>query len=154
MDAGRTRFDVDAQARDRLAARFFAAFRKGDVDALRETLRADAQLVGDAGGKAPSLPRAVVGADRIARVLAGFGARAAAIGLGYEEVVINGQPGMLARERDGAVLHVVVLDVAEGGVQTVRTIINPEKLRHLGPVADAWAVSERYRAASGRRQSS
>jgi RNA polymerase sigma-70 factor (ECF subfamily) len=31
-------------------------------------------------------------------------------------------------------------EVAEGAVQTVRFVINPDKLRHLGPVADVWAL--------------
>src|SRR5690606_40129344 len=67
LDEGRPRFETDREERDALAARLFAAFTAGDVDGLRELLAADVELVSDAGGKAPALPRAVVGADKIGR---------------------------------------------------------------------------------------
>ncbi len=70
MDEGRPRFEADRRVRDELAGRFIDAIREGDVDGLRELLAADVQLVGDGGGKAPQLARTVIGADRVARVLA------------------------------------------------------------------------------------
>jgi RNA polymerase sigma-70 factor, ECF subfamily len=54
---------------------------------------------------------------------------------------LNGQPGAIFRDRDGKVLNTMVLDVLDGQIQTIRAVQNPEKLRHLGPVADAWAVA-------------
>jgi len=51
---------------------------------------------------------------------------------------VNGQPGALFRDRDGKVLHTLALDVLDGRIQTIRAVINPDKLGHLGPVADAW----------------
>src|SRR3954467_13834617 len=70
MDAGRPRFDADRREREELAARFFDALREGDVDGLKELLAADVQMVGDGGGKAPQWARSIVGADKVARVLA------------------------------------------------------------------------------------
>jgi RNA polymerase sigma-70 factor (ECF subfamily) len=35
---------------------------------------------------------------------------------------------------------VLAVDIADGRVQTVRSIINPDKLRHLGPVGDLTAL--------------
>jgi RNA polymerase sigma-70 factor, ECF subfamily len=81
---------VDRQARDVPAARFFDAFRDGDVEALREVLAADVQLVGDAGGKAPALSRAVVGADKVARLLAAVSPRFARVGAAFEKCEVNG----------------------------------------------------------------
>ena len=66
MEVGRRRFEADRRERDELAARFFAALRDGDVDGLRQLLAADVSMVGDGGGKAPALPRSVVGADNVA----------------------------------------------------------------------------------------
>jgi RNA polymerase sigma-70 factor, ECF subfamily len=37
------------------------------------------------------------------------------------------------------------LDIADGQIQAIRSIINPEKLRHLGPVGDANALLQRIR---------
>jgi RNA polymerase sigma-70 factor (ECF subfamily) len=69
MDEGRPRFEAAHREREELAARFFEAFRDGDLDGLRELLAADVQLVGDGGGKAPAFARTVVGADNVARLL-------------------------------------------------------------------------------------
>lgn len=70
MQAGRPRFEADRQERQELAARFFDALREGDVVGLRDLLAADVSMVGDGGGKAPQLARAVIGAENVARLLA------------------------------------------------------------------------------------
>ena len=54
---------------------------------------------------------------------------------------VNGQPGAIFRDRDGKVLYTLALDMLDGRIQTIRSVSNPDKLRHLGPVADAWAVA-------------
>ena len=59
---------------------------------------------------------------------------------------INGQPGAIFHDRDGKVLAIMVLDVLDGRIQTIRTIVNPDKLEHLGPVADAWRLREEVQA--------
>jgi hypothetical protein len=51
------------------------------------------------------------------------------------------------RDASGLVLAVMMLDVLDGQIQNVRSVIDPDKLRHLGPVADAWAVEQEYRGA-------
>jgi RNA polymerase sigma-70 factor (ECF subfamily) len=140
VHSGRPRFEVDREARDALAGRFFDAFRDGDVEGLRTVLAADVQLVGDAGGKAPALSRAVVGADKVARLLAATFARLARVGATLEQCEINGQPGAILRDREGRVAFTFALDLLGGRIQTVRSVGNPDKLRHLGPVADAWAL--------------
>ena len=68
------------------------------------------------------------------RALARFGG----ITLRREEV--NGQPGALFFDREGRLISVVILDIAEGQIQGVSAIVNPDKLRHLGPVADLRAL--------------
>ncbi|GAA3646535.1 sigma-70 family RNA polymerase sigma factor [Nonomuraea antimicrobica] len=141
MDAGRPRFEADRRERDELAGRFFDAFREGDVDGLRELLAADVRMVADGGGKAPQIARDIVGSDNVTRVLAAFVAPFVAIGIVVEPHEVNGQPGAIFRDRDGKVLTVLVLDVLDGQVQTIRTVINPDKLGHVGPVADAWAIA-------------
>jgi len=141
MDAGRPRFEADRRERDELAARFFGALREGDVEGLRELLAADVQLVGDGGGKAPQLARSIVGAGNVARVLASIFPRLVSIDVTLEPHEVNGQPGAIFRDRDNKVLYTLTLDVLHGRIQAIRSVSNPDKLRHLGPVADAWAVA-------------
>lgn len=70
--------------------------------------------------------------------------------MSYEPHEVNGQPGALFRDRDGKVLHTLALDVLDGRIQTIRAVINPDKLGHIGPVADAWAVDRELRQARRR----
>jgi RNA polymerase sigma-70 factor, ECF subfamily len=140
MDAGRPRFEADRREREELAARFFDALREGDVDGLRELLAADVQMVGDGGGKAPQWAKGIIGADNVARVLASIFPWLVRIEVTLEPHEVNGQPGAILRDRDGKILNTLTLDVLDGRVQTIRSVINPDKLGHVGPVADAWAV--------------
>ncbi|MER5479704.1 RNA polymerase sigma-70 factor [Streptomyces sp. NPDC002734] len=150
MNEGRPRFEADRRERQALAARFFEALSQGDVDGLRVLLSADVQSLGDGGGKAPQLARAVVGADRVARLFASVYPTMAEAGITGEEHEINGQAGAVFRDRDGRVLHTLVLDILDGRIQAIRCVINPDKLRHLGPVADAWALHREVKQTLGR----
>jgi RNA polymerase sigma-70 factor, ECF subfamily len=88
------------------------------------------------GAKAPAFPRPVHGRERAARVLVRqrtVGERLGVVGM--RTVAINGQPGALYLDAEGRPLAAVTVDIADGLVQTVRAISNPEKLRHLSSTA-------------------
>ncbi|SFU05938.1 RNA polymerase sigma-70 factor, ECF subfamily [Geodermatophilus amargosae] len=140
MDAGRPRFEAGHRERDELAGRFLDAFKDGDVDGVRELLAADVQLVGDSGGKAPQWGTGIFGAENVARVLAALVTPFIQLGGVVEPHEVNGQPGAIFRDRDGKVINTWALDILEGRIQTIRAVLNPDKLGHVGPVADAWAV--------------
>jgi RNA polymerase sigma-70 factor (ECF subfamily) len=69
-------------------------------------------------------------------------------GVTLRRVEVNGQPGAIALDSEDRVISVVALDIADDRVQGVRSIVNPEKLGHLGPVADLQALLKRARGAA------
>jgi RNA polymerase sigma-70 factor (ECF subfamily) len=150
MQAGRPRFAADRQERQELATRFFDALKDGDVGGLRNLLATDVRLVGDGGGKAPQLANTIVGAANVARVLDSVFPWLIRIGVSCEPREVNGEPGAIFRDRDGKVLHALALEVLGGQIQTIRGVSNPDKLAHLGPVGDAWAIDREVKQA--RRQ--
>jgi RNA polymerase sigma-70 factor (TIGR02957 family) len=143
IDEGRPRFEASREQRDELARRFFAATREGDLAELESLLAEDVVLHGDGGGKVPALGRALHGVRRVAQTLVTWGRLGARIpGLDFRMVDVNGQPGAISTDGEGNVINVMALDIADGQVQGVRSIVNPEKLAHLGPTAD-WAATLR-----------
>jgi RNA polymerase sigma-70 factor (ECF subfamily) len=140
MDEGRPRFEADRREREELAGRFFDAIREGDVDGLRELLAADVHMAGDGGGKAPLVANRIVGTENVVRLLTTLLAQFGKLGVECEPVRVNGQPGAVFRDRDGRVLGVMTLDVLDGRIRTIRSVVNPDKLGHMGPVADHWAL--------------
>jgi RNA polymerase sigma-70 factor (ECF subfamily) len=136
VEEHRPRFETSRQQRDELARRFFAAAREGDLEGLELLLAPDAALHGDGGGKAAALARPLHGRNRVARTLRNWMRFGARLGAEIHEAEVNGQPGAVLRDREGRTIGVMTLDIAGGEVQAIRSIVNPDKLAHLGPHAD------------------
>ena len=136
----RPRFEASREAREELAGRFFDAIGAGDMNGLMELLAADAVVYGDGGGKAPSFPRPVFGRDRVVKLVLGLRQMAEELGITVQRAEINGQPGAMFFDASGRLTNVWTLDIADGQVQAVRSVINPDKLGHLGPLADIAAL--------------
>ena len=139
VDAGRPRFDPSQEERRRVAERFFAAL-SGDAGDIAAVLSEDVVMHGDGGGKAPAIARPLRGADRVSRFWANLGKHGARVGGRIEPATVNGQPGAVLRTAEGHVVSVVALDVADGKVREIRSIVNPDKLRHVGDAADLGAL--------------
>jgi len=148
MDEGRPRYDADRAERDALADRFFDAVRDGDVTQLTELLAADVRAIGDGGGKAPQFANGATGADRVARVLAWMFPALASIGATIRPRPINGEPGAIVYDRDGRIINTFTVEVLDGQIRTIRFVLSPDKLAHLGPVADPWAIARTVRDAT------
>jgi RNA polymerase sigma-70 factor (ECF subfamily) len=139
----RPRFEPSRHAREALATRFLAAAQDGDLNGLVALLADDAVFTGDGGGKATAFPQPLVGAVRIAHAVRALFRQAARGDVTVTPTAVNGQPGWIAHDGDGAVIVVMALDIAGGRVTAIRSIVNPDKLRHLGPLADYEAFVRR-----------
>ncbi|MGA9636067.1 MAG: RNA polymerase sigma-70 factor [Solirubrobacterales bacterium] len=141
VEQRRPRFQTTRQQRDELAQRFFAAATQGDLAGLEALLASDVELTADGGGKVPALARSVRGRDRVARRLINYWARLAAVpGVSLRPSEVNGGPGVVYVDPQERLIGVVALDLARGQVRSINSIVNPEKLTHLGPVGDLTSV--------------
>jgi hypothetical protein len=132
-----TSFDASPRQRDELARRFFAAAQEGDLASLEALLAQDVVLHGDGGGNVPALARSLRGRDRVTRTLLAWMRQGARIpGAALRRVQVNGQPGALMLDGAGDLIGVLALEIAQGRVRGISSIVNPDKLRHLGPVSD------------------
>jgi RNA polymerase sigma-70 factor (ECF subfamily) len=128
---------------EELARRFFDAAAGGDMDALLGMLAPDVVFHGDGGGKAQAVGKPVAGQQRVMRLLVGVLRRGRALGASLRLAWVNGQPGAVMYDAEGRVASVVELDVADGVVQAIHSVVNPDKLGHIGPVSDVTRRPEK-----------
>ena len=138
IDEGRPRFETSRAEGEELTALFLAAADGGDMASLLERLAPDVVFYGDSGGKGEGFISPVLGRDRVAQVIRFSFERSVQLGASLGAAWVNGQPGLLVRDADGNLVAVIVLDVLDGQVLAIRTVANPEKLLHLGPISRAW----------------
>ena len=137
VEQRRPRFQPTREQRDELARRFFAAAEHGDLAGLEALLAHDVELTGDGGGKVPALARPLRGRSRVARTLIAsliFGSRTPGVSL--RRVEVNDGPGALVLDAQQRLIGVIALDIAGGQIRSISSIVNPDKLTHLGPIAD------------------
>jgi RNA polymerase sigma-70 factor (TIGR02957 family) len=143
---GSPRFDPSPEQRDELASSFFAAAENGDFEALEALLAEDVELHGDGGGLAPAIKHPVFGRAKVSQMLRNWWSLSDRMGgIDIRPALVNGQPGAEYFDDGGRLIGVLALDISGGRIQAIRSIINPEKLGHLGPVGDANALVRRIR---------
>jgi RNA polymerase sigma-70 factor (ECF subfamily) len=127
---------------EELARRFFEAAAGGDMDALLGMLAPDVTVHPDGGGKAQVARKPPARPEQVARHLVGLFRRGRVLGVSLRLAWVNGQPGAVAHDAEGRVLSVFALEVADGMVQAIRAVVNPDKLGHIGPVSDLARLPE------------
>jgi len=131
VDERRPRFEPSREQRDELMKRFVAALQQGDTEPLVELLAEEATFYGDGGGKAPQIWAPVAGGEAIARMLAGFQRVAVRRGYSLRLAEVNGDPGLLGFDADGALIAAQAFEISGGRIQAIRSIVNPDKLAHI-----------------------
>jgi RNA polymerase sigma factor (sigma-70 family) len=139
IDEGRPRFETTRAEGEELTALFLAAASGGDMTSLLERLAPDVLFYGDSGGKGEATFSApLAGRDLVAQILRVQLVRTLELGAELTSAWVNGQPGLLARDTDGALIAVIAFDVLDGQIQAIRAVVNPERLRHIGPISHTW----------------
>jgi RNA polymerase sigma-70 factor (TIGR02957 family) len=138
VEQHRPRFQTTREQRDELAARFFQAAKHGDLAGLEALLASDVQLTGDGGGKVPAITQPLRGRCRVANTLVTFsrGGILGNPGVSLRPVEVNGGAGALILDAQQRLVGVWALEIAGGQIRSIRSIVNPDKLTHLGPLGD------------------
>jgi RNA polymerase sigma factor (sigma-70 family) len=121
---------------EELARRLFEAAAGGDMDALLDMLAPDVVYHGDGGGKAGVVVAPLAGRENVSQLIVSVLRRGLSLGASIRLAWVNGQPGAVVHDAQGRVVSVVELDIADGVVQAIHSVVNPDKLGHLGPVSD------------------
>jgi RNA polymerase sigma-70 factor (ECF subfamily) len=143
----RPRFQTTREQRDELARQFFAAAERGDLAGLESLLAHDVELTGDGGGKVPAQARTLQGRSRVASAVA----RAIPVltglpGVSWHPVEVNGGAGAIFLDGREQVIGVMALDIVGNQVTGIKGVVNPDKLAHLGPVADLNSLLKSLRS--------
>ena len=124
-----SRFQPDANTQARLLFAFGEACRTRDPSALAGLLHPDAVAFSDGGGERNAAKVPVVGTARIAKAYINL-LRLLPRDVSFELAWVNGAPGLLTRCA-GSVYSVLTLDVLDGQIVRIWSMLNPHKLRHL-----------------------
>lgn len=132
----RPRYHASRRQRDELARRFFAAAEQGDLPALEALLTEDVTLHGDGGGRVPAWGRVISGAAQVARTFAHGMSTTARLGVRLRPTEVNCQPGAMAYDAEDRLVGVMALDIVDGRVRAIHSVVNPDKLGHVDEVSD------------------
>ena len=127
--ARRPRGVVSAAETRRALEAFQRAAETGDLQSLLDILAPDVVLLGDGGGIKQAVPRPIVEAGKVARLLAtGLGRIAGTASL--QPAQVNGYPALILR-LNGEIDTVVAVRVDDGLITGLYAVRNPEKLSHM-----------------------
>jgi RNA polymerase sigma-70 factor (ECF subfamily) len=143
LDAHQTRFETSPERSDDLFRAFQAATRDGDLEQLVDLLAADVVFYGDGGGMVNAVTHPIEGRDNVVTFFSIVFEGARRLGVTYGPVLVNGEPGLISRDSEGSLISVLSFEVLGGVIQTMRSVVNPDKLRHIGPVSD-YLSFQRY----------
>ncbi|MBM0203484.1 RNA polymerase sigma-70 factor [Micromonospora sp. STR1s_5] len=117
-----------AETRSALDA-FQRAVETGDLQGLLDILAPDVVLLGDGGGVKQAVPRPILGADKVARLLAGGWGKVPGV-TSLRPAQVNGYPALIVH-LDGELDTVVALRIDDGLVTGIYAVRNPAKLSHM-----------------------
>lgn len=132
LTKNRRRFRSTREDHQKMLSGFMEAIDLGELDGLINLLADDVVFWADGGGKVRgAATQPVYGAQAVAAFLLNVSRQFAPAGYWYEELEVNGRPGLVLRTQEGKAFTVITLEVSEGRIHEMRGISNPDKLMHL-----------------------
>jgi len=146
VEERRPRFQTSREEREQLTQRFLAAAQQGELAGLEALLAHDVVLTGDGGGKVPALARSLQGRNRVARMLLNW-MRVVSRGPGVtlSPTEVNGGPGVMVLDGQQWLISAWSLEIAGGEIRSISSVVNPDKLAHLGVVGDLASLVGAHR---------
>jgi RNA polymerase sigma-70 factor, ECF subfamily len=129
VHARRNRFGpVDVKRNAEITEQFLTAAHTGDMDGLIALLAPGATWTADHGGKATALPRPLVGAERVARVMMAFFRAAQRMDIRFERAIYNSAPAMVVYTDGDHLEGVFVFEIVDDRITNLYAMRNPDKL--------------------------
>jgi RNA polymerase sigma-70 factor (TIGR02957 family) len=145
VEQRRPRFRSSREQREELTQRFLAAAQQGDLAGLEALLAHDVVLTGDGGGKVPALSRSLQGRNRVARMLLSWRPVISRPDLTLRPTEVNGGPGVMILDDQQRLMGVWSLEFAGAEIRGISSVVNPDKLAHLGLIGDFASLVGGYR---------
>ena len=145
VEQRRPRFRSSREQREELTQRFLAAAQQGDLAGLEALLAHDVVLTGDGGGKVPALSRSLHGRNRVARMLLSWRPVISRPDVTLRPTEVNGGPGVMILDDQQRLMGVWSLEFAGAEIRGISSVVNPDKLAHLGLVGDFASLVGGYR---------
>jgi RNA polymerase sigma-70 factor (ECF subfamily) len=136
--AKRPRFDATREQQEEVTRRFIVACMSGDLQALLSVLAPDVVFQADSGGKVSAARKPIYGAEKVARAVLGI-LKLLPSDANVELASVNAQPAIIGYT-EGRPFYVTVLDIAEGHIQGIYNVLNPDKLVNLPPQSPVPSV--------------
>jgi RNA polymerase sigma-70 factor (TIGR02957 family) len=145
VEERRPRFRTSQEQREELTEQFLAAARQGDLNGLKRLLAHDVVLTGDGGGRVPALARSLRGRDRVGRMLLTWMRVAATLpDFTLRPTELNGGSGVLVLDDQQRLIGAWSLEIAGREIRAISSVVNPDKLAHLGPLGDFASLVRGY----------
>jgi RNA polymerase sigma-70 factor (TIGR02957 family) len=141
VEERKPRFEASRAEADELVRRFRDA-TLGDFDALHGLLAPDVVFFGDSGGRGEAAMEPLHGRDVVLAFLVEIAQRSILRGMTVDLTRVNGQPGLLVKDGAGDIVGVMAFEAFDGQLQAIHSVVNPDKLAHLGTVSTSWHQQE------------
>lgn len=146
VEERRPRFQTSREQREELAQRFLAAAQQGDLAGLEALLAHDVILTADGGGKVPALARSLRGRTCVARLLLNWMRVVSRLpDFTLQPTEVNGGRGVMVLDGQQRLISVWSLEIADGEIRRIGSVVNPDKLAHLGAVGDFASLVRGHR---------
>ena len=151
VDEHRPRFETSRERRERAGRALLRGSRGGRHGRSRRPARRRRRRLRRWRRHQPVVAQPDLRPRSRLRLMLGLGRHSRERAVTLRRTEVNGQPGAMFLDRSGLLMYIMTVDISDGLVQTIRSVINPDKLRHVGPLSEFRALAAPVQAATNTK---